>query len=80
MSRPKIGIIVERSIIYLLKRKTSYRNIYSTTKETHQALVGAIMESRIKKYKIIYSIFLNNQFCINSLNTVKVLRKSVHAV
>ena len=38
------------------------------------------MENRSKKLKYIYTIFLNNQFCINSLNNVTVLLKSVHAV
>ena len=55
-------------------------NIYSTAKETHQSLPGAIMENRIKKLKYIYTIFLNNQFCINSPNNVNVLHKSNHAV
>ena len=54
--------------------------IYSTTKETHQSFIGAIMENRIKKWKYIYTIFLNNQLCINSLKNVTVLLKSVHAV
>ena len=55
-------------------------NIYSTTKETHQSLLRAILENRIKKYKYIYTIFLNNQFCINKLNNVTVLLKSVQGV
>ena len=28
----------------------------------------------------MYTIVLNNQFCINTLNNLKVLLKSVHAV
>ena len=34
--------------------------VYSTTKETHQSLLGTIMEIRIKKWKYIYIIFLSN--------------------
>ena len=59
---------------------TLISDIFSTTKETNQSLLGVIMENRIKKLKYIYTIFLNNQFCINSLNNVKVLHKSNHAV
>ena len=54
--------------------------IYSTTKETHQSLLGAIMEIRIKKLKYIYTIFSSNQFCIIVFNYVTVLLKSVHAI
>ena len=53
--------------------------IYSTTKETHQSLLGPIMEIRIKKQKYIYTIFCSIQFCIISLNST-VLLKSVHVV
>ena len=52
----------------------------STTKETHQSLLGAITEIRIKKWKYIYTIFHSNQFCIISLNNVTLLLKSVHAI
>ena len=61
-------------------RHFSQNFIYSTTKETHQSLLGAIMENRKQKRKYIYTIFLNNQFCINSLKNVTVLLKSVDAV
>ena len=54
--------------------------VYSTTKETHKSLLGAIMEIRIKKGNYIYIIFRSNQFCIISLNNVTVLLKSVHAI
>ena len=60
--------------------KTSLSKIYSTTKETHQLLLRAYLESRIKKWKYIYTMCLNNQYCINTLNIVTVLLKSVHAV
>ena len=58
--------------------KTLY--VYSTTKETHQSRLGEILENRIKKLKYMYTIVLNNQFCINTLNKLKVLMKSVQAV
>ena len=54
--------------------------IYSTTKETHQSLLGEILENRIKRWKYMYTIVLNNQFCINTLNKLKILLKSVQAV
>ena len=38
------------------------------------------MENRSKKRKYIYTIFINNQFCINLLNNVTVLLKSVYTV
>ena len=38
------------------------------------------MENKMKKWKYIGTVFLNNHFCINSLNNVTVLLKSVHAV
>ena len=60
--------------------ETRLRHIYSTTKETHQSLLGPIMEIRIKKCKNIYTIFCSIQFCIILLNYVTVLLKSVHAV
>ena len=52
----------------------------STTKETHQSLLGAIIEIRVRKWKYIYTIFRSNQFCISPLNNVTVLLKSVHAI
>ena len=55
-------------------------HIYSTTKETHQSLLGEILENRIKKWLYMYTIVLNNQVCINTLNKLKVLLKSVQAV
>ena len=55
-------------------------DVYSTTKETHQSFLGAIMEIRIKKWKYINTIFRSNQFCIISLNNVRVLFKYVHAI
>ena len=54
--------------------------IYSTTKETHQSFLVGIIENWRKKWKYIYAIFLNNQFCINSLNNVTAFLKPVHAV
>ena len=62
------------------KAIVKYMHIYSTTKETHQSLLGAIMEIRIKKRKYIYTIFRSNQFCIISSDIVTVLLKSVHAI
>ena len=55
-------------------------DLYSTTKETHQSLLGTIMEIWIKKWKYNYIIFRSNQFCIISVNCVTVLLKSVHAI
>ena len=59
---------------------THSKQLYSTTKETHQSLLGPIMEIRIKKWKYIYTIFCSIQVCIILLNNVTVLLKSVHAV
>ena len=41
---------------------------------------GEILENRIKKWIYMYTIVLNNQFCINTLNRLKVLLKSVQAI
>ena len=43
MSRPKFGILVERSMTYLLKRKTSYRNIKRELKgQEHDISISTI--------------------------------------
>ena len=43
MIRPKIGIIVERSITYLLNRETSYRNIKRELKgHEHDIFISTI--------------------------------------
>ena len=47
MSIPKIGIIVERSITCLLKRKTSYRN-YITRVEGHEHDISISTIHRVK--------------------------------
>ena len=60
--------------------KLTLRFYTQLQKKKHQLLLGANLESRIKKQKYIYTMFLNNQYCINSLNIVTVLLKSVHAV
>ena len=59
--------------IHLLK-------IYSTTKETHQSRIRAIMVKYLRNQNIFYTIFINNQLCIKLLNKLTVLLKLVHAV
>ena len=48
-------------------------NIYSTSKETHQLLFGAIMEKWLRNENIFYTIFFNNQLCIKISDNVTVL-------
>ena len=55
-------------------------HLYSSTKETHQSLLRAILEIRVEKCKDIYNIFFNNQSFINTLNNIAEIQKSVHAV
>ena len=62
-------------IIYLL---TFY--LYSTTKETHQSLIRAIMVKLLRNENIFYTIFFNNHLRMKLLNNVTVLQKPCHAV
>ena len=80
---PNVGIFCDKiklSDSCPWKYEYTQVEIYSTTKETHQSLLNAIIENRIKKWKYIYTIFIYNQFCTNTLRNVTVLPKSVHAV
>ena len=47
-------------------------HIYSTTKETHQSLVRAIIVKQLRNENIFYTIFFNNHLCIKLLNNVTV--------
>ena len=50
MGRPKIGIIFEHSITYLLKKKKSYRNIQRELKG-HEHEIWILTVHRVKHWK-----------------------------
>ena len=53
-------------------RNNYYVYVYSATKETHQSLLGAIMERYLRNENMFYTIFFNNQLCIKILNNATV--------